>query len=49
MIHEYHTIIQAPFRAGGARGEKTKLAGTNQQRAETQNNMDIMYHMHTIN
>jgi len=49
MIHEYHTIIHAPFRAGGARGEKTELAGTNQQRGETQNDMDIMYHMHTIN
>jgi hypothetical protein len=34
MIHEYNTIIQAPFKAGGPRGEKTKLAGTNQQRGE---------------
>ena len=48
-VDECTSLLLRHKGVGGPRGAKSELAGTNQQRREMQNNVYIMYHIHTIN
>ena len=48
-VYECTSLLLRHKGVGGPRGGKSELARKNQQRGETRNNVDIMYHIHTIN